>query len=235
MTYVWKPDLDPKTAGKTEAPTSPARILLADDHAIVREGLRNLFMNRPEVEIIGEARDGREAVAMAQELSPNVVIMSVPLPSLNSMEATRQITSSPKKIKVIALSSQPSKEYAEGMLKAGASACLEKDCLFEELVHAVHTVREDRIYLTPGITAMMVDKYVHGKPGDPFSPVSLTVREKQVLSFIAEGKKNKEIALELELSPKTVEIHRRRIKEKLGISSTAELIKYAIREGFTSL
>lgn len=224
-----------RTSGKIETPTRTARILLADDHAIAREGLRNLLMNRPEMEVIAEARDGREAVAMAQELSPNVVIMSVPLPSLNSMEATRQITSSPKKIKVIALSSQSSREYAEEMLKAGASACMEKDCLFEELVHAIHTVSEDQIYLTPGITGMMVDKYVHGKTGDSSLPVSLTEREKQVLSFIAEGKKNKEIALELELSPKTVEIHRRRIKVKLGLSSTAELTKYAIREGFTPL
>jgi len=227
--------MHPKPSGRIETPIRTARVLLADDHAIAREGLRNLLMNRPEVEVIGEASDGREAVAMAQKLSPNVVIMGVPLPSLNSMEATRQITSGPKQIKVIALSSHSSKEYAEGMLKAGASACLGKDCLFEELVQAIHAVREDQIYLTPGITKMMVDKYVHGKPGDSSLPLSLTEREKQVLSFIAEGKRNKEIALELKLSPKTVEIHRRRIKAKLGLSSTAELTKYAIREGFTPL
>jgi DNA-binding NarL/FixJ family response regulator len=224
-----------KISRKTETFNETTRILLVDDHAIAREGLRNLFKDRSEAEIIGEAKDGREAVAMALELCPNVVIMSVPLPLLNSVEATQQITSSSKKIKIIALSTHSSKEYAEGMLKAGASAYLAKDCLFEELVQAIHAVREDQTYLSPKIATMVVEKYVHGKAGLSGLGTLLSEREKEVLTLIAEGKKTKEIASALKLSPKTVEIHRRRIKVKLGVSSTAELTKYAVREGFSPL
>ena len=228
-------DMLSKTAGKIEAPGETTRILVAHDHAIAREGLRNLLENQPRMEVVGDAGDGRELVSMALDLSPHVVVMSVPLEGLNSVEATRRILSSSKAIKIIGLSAHSGQEYLEGMLKAGASAFLANDCLFQELVQAIHAVREDRLYLAPGITTLLINEYLRGKQGRSSLPRGLTGREEQVLSLIAEGKKIKGVALELKLSPKTVEIHHRRIKKKLGVTSTAELIKYAIREGFTNL
>jgi DNA-binding NarL/FixJ family response regulator len=211
-------------------------VVLADDHKIVRDGLRNLLQKYPEIEVIGEAEDGRSTVEMVKKLSPDVVIMDIAMPDMNGIEATRRITEEKPGVKVVALSMHSDKRFVSEMLKAGASAYLLKHSAFEELVTAIMTVREDRMYLSPAVTGVVVDNYIKqtGKPESSVFSV-LSDREREVLQLLAEGKNTKEIALSLTLSSKTVEAHRMNIMSKLNIRSIAELTKYAIREGLTSL
>jgi len=212
------------------------RIILAEDHRITREGLVNLLKERPDMEVVGEAENGREAVKLASELSPDLVIMDVTMPDLNGIDATRIITSGSNNTKVIALSMYSDKQFVQGMIQAGASGYLLKDCAFEELVSAIQAVIQGDTYLSPGIAGIVVQDYLNKLTTDRSSADTvLTNREREVLQLIAEGKSTKEIAARLSVSVKTVETHRRQIMEKLGIFSIAELTKYAIREGLTSL
>jgi DNA-binding NarL/FixJ family response regulator len=209
---------------------------LAEDHRITREGLVNLLQERPDMEVVGEAENGREAVKLAGELSPDLVIMDVTMPDLNGIDATRIITSGSNNTKVIALSMYSDKQFVQGMMQAGASGYLLKDCAFEELVSAIQAVIQGDTYLSPGIAGIVVQDYLNKLTTDRSSADTvLTNREREVLQLIAEGKSTKEIAARLSVSVKTVETHRRQIMEKLGIFSIAELTKYAIREGLTSL
>ena len=212
------------------------RIILAEDHRITREGLVNLLKERPDMEVVGEAENGREAVKLASELSPDLVIMDVTMPDLNGIDATRIITYGSNNTKVIALSMYSDKQFVQGMIQAGASGYLLKDCAFEELVSAIQAVIQGDTYLSPGIAGIVVQDYLNKLTTDRSSADTvLTNREREVLQLIAEGKSTKEIAARLSVSVKTVETHRRQIMEKLGIFSIAELTKYAIREGLTSL
>jgi len=212
------------------------RIILAEDHRITREGLFNMLKDRPDMEVIGEAENGREAVQLARELSPDLVIMDVTMPDLNGIDATRIITSDSKNIKVIALSMYSDKQFVQGMIHAGASGYLLKDCAFEELVNAIRAVIDGNTYLSPGIAGIVVQDYLNKLSNDASSASSvLTTREREVLQLIAEGKSTKVIASQLNVSVKTIETHRRQIMEKLGIFSIAGLTKYAIRERLTSL
>ncbi|MGD8984166.1 MAG: response regulator transcription factor [Desulfobacteraceae bacterium] len=212
------------------------RIILAEDHRITREGLVNLLQERPDMEVVGEAENGREAVRLARELSPDLVIMDVTMPDLNGIDATRIITSGSNNTKVIALSMYSDKQFVQGMMQAGASGYLLKDCAFEELVSAIQAVIQGDTYLSPGIAGIVVQDYLNKLTTDRSSADTvLTNREREVLQLIAEGNSTKEIAAHLTVSVKTVETHRRQIMEKLGIFSIAELTKYAIREGLTSL
>ena len=212
------------------------RIILAEDHRITREGLVNLLQERPDMEVVGEAENGREAVKLASELSPDLVIMDVTMPDLNGIDATRIITSESNNTKVIALSMYSDKQFVQGMIQAGASGYLLKDCAFEELVSAIQAVIQGDTYLSPGIAGIVVQDYLNKLTTDRSSADTvLTNREREVLQLIAEGKSTKEIAACLGVSVKTIETHRRQIMEKLGIFSIAELTKYAIREGLTSL
>ena len=212
------------------------RIILAEDHRITREGLVNLLKERPDMEVVGEAENGREAVKLAKELSPDLVIMDVTMPDLNGIDATRIITSGSNNTKVIALSMYSDKQFVQGMIQAGASGYLLKDCAFEELVSAIQAVIQGDTYLSPGIAGIVVQDYLTKLTTDRSSADTvLTNREREVLQLIAEGNSTKEIAARLTVSVKTVETHRRQIMEKLGIFSIAELTKYAIREGLTSL
>lgn len=212
------------------------RILLADDHKIMRDGLRVLIEKQRNMEVIGETEDGQRTVRMAWKLSPDIVVMDVGMPNLNGIEATRQITGGKRNIKVIGLSMHSDRRYVTEMLKAGASGYLLKDAAFEELVEAIHTVREGRTYLSPAIAATVVDQYRRTAPKDDASAFSLlTEREREVLQQIAEGKSTKEIAAALFVSVKTIETHRRQIMDKLDLHSVAELTKYAVREGLTGL
>ncbi len=212
------------------------RIILAEDHRITREGLVNLLQERPDMEVVGEAENGREAVRLARELSPDLVIMDVTMPDLNGIDATRIITSGSNNTKVIALSMYSDKQFVQGMIQAGASGYLLKDCAFEELVSAIQAVIQGDTYLSPGIAGIVVQDYLTKLTTDRSSADTvLTNREREVLQLIAEGNSTKEIASRLNVSVKTVETHRRQIMEKLGIFSIAELTKYAIREGLTSL
>jgi len=212
------------------------RIVLADDHRITREGLLSMLNNEVGMEVVGEAENGREAVKLAQELLPDLVIMDVTMPDLNGIEATRMITSGAGEINVIAISMYSDKQFVQGMIQAGASGYLLKDCAFEELLNAIRVVVSGNTYLSPAIARIVVKDYLDklSKDGSSASSI-LTTREREVLQLIAEGMSTKKIASHLGVSIKTIETHRRQIMGKLGIFSIAELTKYAIREGLTSL
>jgi DNA-binding NarL/FixJ family response regulator len=212
------------------------RILLVDDHKILRDGLRSLLQTHADFEIIGEAQDGRAAVEMAERLSPNVVVMDIGMPDLNGVEATRQIIERVPAVRVIALSAYADRRLIAETLKAGASGYLLKDSAFEELAEAIRTAAAKRVYLSPKIAAELVDDYVR-MSRDPGPTVfeSLSPREREVLQLIAEGHSTKECARILKVSVKTVETHRRQVMNKLELFSVAELTRYAIREGLVSL
>ena len=212
------------------------RILLADDHKITREGLRSLLEKEPDMEVVAEAEDGRTTVSLVRELQPDVVIMDVSMPDLNGMEAARQIGSEFGGVKIIALSMHSDSLFVTEMLKSGASGYLLKDCAFEELARAIRAVVADQTYLSPSISGVVINGYLHRLSRvDISGPQALTDREREVLQLVAEGKSTKEIALALHISVKTVETHRRQIMDKLDIHTVAELTKYAIRKGLTSL
>ncbi|MFO7958950.1 MAG: response regulator transcription factor [Candidatus Brocadiia bacterium] len=215
---------------------SPIRILLADDHKIVRDGLCSLIEHQPDMEVVGEAQNGRETIELVDELMPDVVLMDVGMPDLNGIEATRQITNNHAAVKVVGLSMHSDGQFVTEMLEAGASGYLLKDSAFEELSTALHEVVGDRMYLSPKIAGPAIDEYQRrlagGASGDssPLSP-----REREVLQLLAEGLVSKQIAARLNISVKTIETHRSRLMKKLGIHSVAELTKYAIRQGLTPL
>lgn len=211
------------------------KVLLADDHQIIRDGLRSLLTNEPDIEVVGEANDGRAAVEMTQRLKPDIVVMDITMPGLNGIEATRQVRAISSDIKVLALSMHADKRFVAGVLHAGASGYVLKNCAFKELIQAIHTVAVNQTYLSPTIADIVVESYVRHSPL-PASPLSvLTPREREVLQLIAEGLTLKKIAATLCVSPKTIETHREQIMRKLNASSVAELTKYAVREGLTSL
>ncbi|NJD56689.1 MAG: response regulator transcription factor [Nitrospirae bacterium] len=212
------------------------KVLLADDHKIVRDGLRTLLEKNPDIVVAGEAEDGREALQMAQKLLPDVVVMDIAMPDLNGIEATRQILADRSAVRIVALSMHSDKRFVSEMLKAGASAYLLKDCAFEELITAIRTVMKGKIYLSPGIAGVVIGEYIRKDAKADSSVFSLlSDREREVLQLMAEGKTTKEVAAYLHVSVKTVETHRTNIMTKLDIHSIAELTKYAIREGLTSL
>jgi two-component system, NarL family, response regulator NreC len=212
------------------------RIIIADDHQILRQGLRTLLEKEPDMEVVAEAEDGRKTVILVNELIPHVVIMDVNMPDLNGIEATRQILTDHPDMKVIALSMHADRRFVINMLKAGAHGYLLKDCAFEELAYAIRLVMANKTYLSPGVAEIVVKDYVSRIPSPVQTAFSvLTAREREVLQLMAEGKSTANIAELLHISIKTVETHRQQIMHKLGIRSVAELTKYAIREGLTSL
>jgi len=211
------------------------RILIADDHRITRQGLRSLLEKESDMEVVAEAQDGRTAVELAKKLLPDVVIMDVSMPDLNGIEATRQIISRCKGVKVIALSMHSDTLFVTEMLKGGVSGYLLKDCAFEELAGAIRSVISGKTYLSPSISGVVVNGYLNRVAGFAPSRSVLTDREREVLQMIAEGKSTKQTALKLHISVKTVETHRRQIMNKLNIFSVAELTKYAIRKGITTI
>jgi|UniRef100_A0A7C3UYG1 DNA-binding NarL/FixJ family response regulator len=210
-----------------------ARIIVADDHQILREGLVTL-LEKAGLTVVGQAGDGRTAVRLARELKPAVVIIDIAMPELNGIEATRQIVTEVPGVKVIALSMHADKHFVRGMLQAGASGYLLKHCASQELVQAIRAVLNNQIFLSPGITELVVEGF-KSTPGDASVFSVLTSREREVLQLYAEGKISREIAATLHISLKTVEAYRRQIMEKMGFHSFADLIKYAIREGLTTL
>lgn len=212
------------------------RIILADDHGIMREGLRALLEKQSGIEVIAEADNGRTTVELSRELKPDVVIIDIAMPDLNGIEATRQIVAESPGVKVIALSMHSDRKFVREMLSAGASGYMLKDSAFEELDKAVSTVNDNKTYLSPGIAETVVKDYL-GKivTDNSAASIALTNREREVLQLYAEGKTTKQIASLLFLSIKTIETHRKQIMGKLGLNGIAELTKYAIREGLTSL
>jgi two-component system response regulator NreC len=204
------------------------RILLADDHALVRQGFRMILSAQPDMEIIGEAGNGREAVELAEKLQPDLVIMDVTMPELNGIEATRRLTGVSPRARVLALSMHKDSVYVREILRAGARGYLLKDSVDTDLIAAVRAVAKGEGYLSPGVSdAVLTDYRKHVT--DPLD--LLTTREREVLQMIAEGKTNKEIATSLNLSVYTVEAHRGRVMEKLNLHSTGELVRFALRNG----
>jgi two-component system, NarL family, response regulator NreC len=212
------------------------RILLADDHKIMREGLRALIGKHSQFEIVGEAEDGRTAVKLAQDLTPDVIIMDIGMPDLNGIEATRRIKAVLPRARIIALSMYYDKRFVSGMREAGASGYLRKDCALDELVTAIQVVSESGTYMSPRVAGTEVKK-VASRPSKSgqVDHAGLTERQREVLQSLSEGKNTKQIASDLGISIKTVETHILNIKEKLDIDSTAELTRYAILEGLTLL
>jgi len=212
------------------------RILLADDHKIVRDGLRSMLANEAGMEVIAEAKNGQEAIDIAFADQPDVIIMDVSMPDLNGIEATKKIVKEIPKIKIIGLSMHSDKRFVTEMLRVGAMGYLLKDCAFEELSRAIRTVMSDQTYLSPDIAGLLVDNYVRGSVIDGANgKPRLTQREQEVLRLIAEGNTTKQTAHCMHVSVKTVETHRRQIMKKLETQSIADLTKFAIREGLVSL
>ena len=211
------------------------RIILADDHAIVRHGLSQLLQQEDEIEVVAETQDGRSTVELARKLSPDIVIIDIGMPDLNGIDATYQILRESSTIKILALSMHSSKNFVIEMLKAGASGYLLKECALEELVIAVKAVMAGKTYLSPSIADVVVENYVRQSSNEDDTVFSvLSQREREVLQLMAEGKTTKQVAMGLHISPKTVEGHRLRIMDKLNIDNIAQLTKYAIQEGLTA-
>jgi two-component system response regulator NreC len=209
------------------------KIILADDHEILRHGLSRSFEQESDIKVIGQASDGHSAVDMVRELSPDVIVMDIGMPDLNGVEATRKITKSFPKVKVIGLSMHSSDKYVREMFKAGASGYLLKNCPFEELTEAIRTVAGGKTYISSSIGKMIVKEYASKSDEEKSVFSMLSQREREVLQLLAEGKTTKQIAKRLHISPKTVEAHRLRIMERLDIDNVAQLTKYAIQEGLT--
>src|SRR4051794_4193416 len=236
------------------------RIIIADDHQIVRQGLRRLLESEESFSVIGEAANGRAAVHMAEELSPDVIVMDVTMPDLNGIDAARQITTKHPEIKVIGLSMHADSRFASEMLRAGASGYLLKEDAFEELATAIRQVLSGTVYVSPRIAGALIGRSMehemrddqrmasehllgdgggHGGGGGGLALLSpimqLSPRQREVLQLIAEGRSTKEIAFDLGVSVKTVETHRQQMMDKLNLHSVAQLTKYAVREGITSV
>ena len=212
------------------------RIMLADDHEIVRQGFRALVDKQPDMEVVAEAADGRTIVDLAVQQAPDVVVIDIGLPQLNGIDAARQILEQRPRIRVIALSVHQEARYVTEMLKAGASGYLVKTCAFDELIQAIHAVVAGEKYLSSKIAGSVVDKLIQpDSPGEPAPAAALSAREREVLQLVVEGKSSKEIAHALDVTTRTVDLHRQNIMKKLELYSVAELTKYAIREGITSL
>jgi len=211
------------------------KVILADDHKIFRDGLRTLI-EKEGMEVVGEAENGRKAIKLAEKLMPDLIIMDVSMPDMNGIEATRKIRATIHDVKVIALSMHSDRRFVLGMLEAGASGYLLKDCAFGELAGAINQVTKGNTYLSPKIADVVVKGYLN-KNNDSTTKggVVLTSREREILQLIAEGLTAREIAAHVFLSIKTIETHRRNIMQKLNMKSTADLTKYAIREGLASL
>ncbi len=211
------------------------RIVLADDHELVRSGLRALLERQGDLAVIGEVGDGRDAVRSARELRPELVVMDVEMPGLNGIEATRQIAVENGGVKVLCLSMHSSPRFVEAAFEAGAAGYLLKDSATDELALAVRTVLAGRTYVSPAVAGAAVGPYRRPGPAVASAFTVLTGREREVLQLLAEGCSTRKIASRLSLSPKTVYSHREQMMEKLGIHSVAELTRYAIQEGLTSI
>lgn len=208
------------------------KIILADDHKILRDGLRNIIEKISNFKVIAEAIDGRAAVKLCAELKPDVVVMDIAMPGLNGVEASRQILHENPDIKIIALSMHSNKQFITGMLKAGAYGYLLKDSDSEELINAIKTVARNQKYISQKISGIIINEFVSNLQEDE---AVLSSREKEILQLIAEGKSSKEIGEILFLSSKTVDAHRKNIMDKLDLHTIPELTKYAIKSGLTSI
>jgi len=215
---------------------SDIRILLADDHSVMRTGLRLVLERQPDFRVVGEASDGREAVALVQQHKPDVVVMDIGMPNLNGIEAARQVTAALPEVSVVILSMHSDEAYVLRALKAGARAYLLKESAESDLIAAIRAVHNGKAFFSPAVSRMLVEDYIRQLQDREIedSYELLTTREREVLQLIAEGKSNKEIANMLNLSLYTVESHRGNLMEKLNLHTVPELILYAVRKGVIS-
>lgn len=212
------------------------KIIIADDHKIIRDGLRALLEKQPDMKVVAETMDGRSTLELARRLTPCMVIMDVNMPDLNGIEATRRITREIPGVQVVALSMHADRRFVKEMFKAGAQGYLLKDCAFEELLQALRIVAEGQFYLSPTITGIVIQDFVEDVQARDHSAFTLlTAREREVLQLLAEGKTTAQMAAALFVSEKTIETHRRQVMQKLNLHSIAELTKYAIRQGITTI
>ena len=213
-------------------PKNEIKIVLVDDHKLLRDGLRNIIEKKSNMHIVGEASDGREAIKLASKLKPDVIVMDVAMPGLNGIEAATQIVKNEPEIKIIGVSMHSGKQFIQGMFKAGAFGYLLKDGDADELIIAISTVIENKKYLSKDLNQEFLTEL---KKGENPKKTLLSAREKEVLQLIAEGKSSKEIGEILFLSPKTIDVHRNNIMRKLDLFTISELTKYAIQKGLTTL
>ncbi|HOJ59285.1 MAG TPA: response regulator transcription factor [bacterium] len=212
------------------------RVLIADDHTIVREGIRHVLDQEPGIEVAAEAEDGREAIRLATAMPLDVIFMDISMPGLNGIDAARQILKSHPHLKIIILSMHSDKRFVERALKSGVSGYLLKNRAVAEVTTAIQSVVQGKMYLSPGITHLVVEDYIRHVPeNEEPGRHGLTAREREVLQLIAEGLSTKAIAAAMNLSEKTIEGHRQKIMDKLNLHSIAQLTKFAIREGLTTL
>jgi DNA-binding NarL/FixJ family response regulator len=209
------------------------RILIADDHGVVAEGLKSLVEAESDMQVVGLVGDGREAVRLAREAQPDVVVMDLSMPELNGADATRAILQRDPKCRVIVLSMYAEREYVRRALKAGAAGYVVKRSAAKELVEAIRAVHAGQRYLSPRVADVVIDDYAGDERDDPLA--RLSAREREVLQLLAEGRTGAEIAQRLSLSQKTVETYRARLVEKLGIRDVAGLVRFAIQRGLVSL
>lgn len=216
---------------------SKIRVLLVDDHLILREGIRSLLGKVLDIEMVGEAGEGGEAVAKVEQLVPDVVLMDITMPGMSGLEATRQIKQKYPQVKVLILTIHATNQYLSQMLQAGASGYVVKTTATSELISAIRAVHQGDVYLYPSITRMLVEDYLQRVKGgeEKTSYEGLTSREREILMYIAEDKKNKEIADLLGISVRTVQAHRTNLMDKLGAHDRTELVKYAISKGIIDL
>lgn len=210
-------------------------VLIADDHQLFREGLVNLISSAPDVEVVAEAKDGREATEKAKKLKPDVVLIDIGMPEMNGIEATRIIKKDNRQVKVIAVSMHSDRQFVKGALEAGADGYLLKNCTYRQLIDAIQSVISGKKYLSDDITEMVIQGYLDPEDTAPENQADLSERELEVLKLYAEGKSTREISEKLFISVKTVGTHKQHIFEKLGLKSNADMVKYAIKEGLIQL
>ena len=212
------------------------RLLLVDDHEVLREGLCLLFRDQQDIEVVGQASDGNRAIQLAKELSPDIILMDITMGEPSGIDATKKLRTECPSAKIIALSVHSTDPFVSSMLEAGASGYVVKGSSFREILEAIRVVLQGQTYLSPAVAGALVDKLVHPLGAkQPDGTRSLSPREREVLQLLAAGKSTKQVAYETGISVRTVETHRQHIMEKLGIDNLVELTKYAIREGLADL
>ena len=211
-------------------------VLVADDHTILRQGIKSLLANEEEIEVIGEAKNGREALTIIEETLPDVILMDIAMPGLNGLEATRRIKKKFPRMKVLVLTMYTNEEYIFQILNAGANGYLVKETAFQDLISAIKAVYKNEAFMSPSISKKVINSYIKRAQNDEKETCEiLTTREREILQLIAEGNSSKKIAELLFISPKTVETHRTHIMDKLNIHNRTGLVKYAIRKGIVDV